>query len=286
MKFFKSLFGKPETSPEQTRLESYCASLLQESDFGYEERLQNLYQNILKKGDVAVDVGAHSGRHAIPMAAAVGVKGTVIAFEVLPGVFPVLKSKCHEFALSNVEIKEVALSSAPGTGSFTVAVDRPEESGLLRREIYNGATELKEIRISIQTLDHYDLDKLRFLKIDTEGAEFDVLKGAERTLRKNKPVIAFEFGESSYKSYGVNPTEVFEYLEGMGFVVLSILGETLSKDGFHRASIEQTVLGLRCLREKGTAQGAAHSDVLYAGHGTDDDLRPGQQFRTSFANGT
>lgn len=239
MKFLKNLFGKPEASPEQKHLASYCESLLQEADFGYEERLQNLYQKILKQGDVAVDVGAHSGRHTIPMAASVGGKGKVIAFEVLPGVIPVLKSKCDEFALTTVEIKDVALSSAPGAGSFTVALDRLQESGLLRRDVYNGATETEEIQVTIETLDHYDFGKVRFIKIDTEGAEFDVLKGAEQTLRDHKPVIAFEFGENSYKPYGVNPIEVFEYLEGLGYAVLSILGETLTKEGFQRASVEQ-----------------------------------------------
>ena len=239
MKYLKSLFGKSDASPEQKRLESHCAILMQESDFGYEERLQHLYQSILKTGDVAVDVGAHSGRYAIPMAAAVGNKGTVIAFEVLPSVLPVLKSQCDAFALTNVAIKDVALSSHPGSGSFTVALDRLQESGLLKRDVYNGATETEDIHVTIETLDHYDFGKVRFIKIDTEGAEFDVLKGAERTLRKSKPVIAFEFGENSYKPYGVNPAEVFEYLQGLGFDVLSILGDKLSKEGFERASVEQ-----------------------------------------------
>ncbi len=58
-------------------------------------------------------------------------------------------------------------------------------------------------------------------------------------LKIYKPIVAFEFGESSYKSYSVQPGDLYDYLEGLGFRVYSILGELLGRDAFVHASKAQ-----------------------------------------------
>lgn len=51
-----------------------------------------------------------------------------------------------------------------------------------------------------------------FIKIDVEGAEYNVIKGAKNTILRNRPVIIFEFGKSSSKYYNVNAEKLYSLL--------------------------------------------------------------------------
>lgn len=206
---------------------------------GYEQRLQHLYTGWLRDGDVGVDVGAHVGRHAFPMAACVGPGGRVLAFEPNPRVFPVLQSRLAALGLANVSTMDVALSDSAGEADFVIAVDRAEESGLRERQ-YDGATRLEHVRVKLTRLDDIAPAAARFIKIDTEGAEFNVLLGARETLRRLRPLVSFEFGENSYRAYGVDPVAVHRYLSGMDYALLSIFGDALDEPTFVRHSREQT----------------------------------------------
>src|SRR5439155_1198821 len=59
----------------------------------YESHLQAVYEALLDAGDIALDVGAHTGRHAIPMARRVAPAGKVYAFEPLPGCRSAIRHK-------------------------------------------------------------------------------------------------------------------------------------------------------------------------------------------------
>lgn len=235
MKYIDKLFFR-----RGKELDKFCENLLEEKGFGFEERLQSFYQSILKKGDMVIDIGAHSGRHTIPLAKCVGSRGEVVAFEVQKAPITKLVSQAKAFNIKNIKLQEVALSNYKGESIFYIADDRPEESGLLERSIFNGPTEISEISVSVNTLDSFEFIKPRFIKIDTEGAEFHVLEGAKSTILKYKPIIAFEFGASSYESYNVNPTDTYKFFENKNYMVLSIFGDALNCDSFVEASKEQT----------------------------------------------
>jgi Methyltransferase FkbM domain len=73
--------------------------------------------------------------------------------------------------------------------------------------------------LSVPTIaldDYFDVsDKVRLLKIDAEGAEFGIFKGAERTLRQHAPLLVFEC-ENRHLAPG-NVQDVFSYLESLGY---------------------------------------------------------------------
>ena len=214
-------------------------SYMSESGLGYEERLQNLYSSVLQRGDHCIDIGAHVGRHTIPMACSVGDHGTVTSFEPNPDIASILRNRISNLSLDNVEILEYALSDVNTETAFVVAVDLPEESGLRKRSVYNAPTETKEIRVEVKRLDDMGLNEPRFLKIDTEGAEYAVLLGAHELLRSHKPVIAFEFGAASYAAYDVNPEDVYDFLSALEYSILSIYGKRLDKETFVEDSVTQ-----------------------------------------------
>lgn len=206
------------------------------SGSGFEDRLQHLYLSLLREGDACIDIGAHTGRHCIPMACAVGAAGSVAAFEPNPHVAAQLLRRLHEVDAGNVQVHQLALSDDAGRAEFVIAVDRPEESGLRERSAYNGPTRTERIEVALAPLDSLDLPAPRFIKLDTEGAEYKVLLGARQLLQCARPVVAFEFGEASYAAYGVDPAEVHRYFSSLDYVVLSILGERLGREAFIQAS--------------------------------------------------
>ena len=71
---------------------------------------------------------------------------------------------------------------------------------------------------------------VHFIKIDVEGAEFDVLKGAKQTLLKNKPLVLFEYGKGAGDYYGTQPHEVFAYLVDEIGMDLFLLNDFLCKN--------------------------------------------------------
>lgn len=201
---------------------------------GFEDRLQHLYMSLLRDGDFCIDIGAHTGRHALPMSCAVG-SGSVAAFEPNPPIAQRLRARLDLLSVGNVTVHELALSDESGTAEFVVAVDRPEESGLKER-VYNGPTRQEKVAVRLAQLDSLALGAPRFIKLDTEGAEHKVLIGARNTVARARPVIAFEFGEQSYSAYGVDPNAVFAYFESLGYEIFSIHGERLQQAAFAEAS--------------------------------------------------
>lgn len=207
----------------------------------FEKKLEQFYKNIIKNDDCVVDIGAHTGRHSVVFLELVGSNGKVVSFEPNPKIASILENNTKKWLDKGVlTIKKFATSNENKFTTFIIANDRPEESGLLER-IYNGSTTTTTIDVEVISLDTImnELNSLKFLKIDTEGAEFNTLLGAIKIIKKFNPIIAFEFGESSYKSYSVNPSEVFDFFSELNYEIYSIYGKKLNKQVFIKASIEQ-----------------------------------------------
>lgn len=210
----------------------------------YEARLERFYLNVVKPGDVCVDVGAHKGRHTVPLAGAVGASGKVLAFEPIDFVAEQLQRSLGASGLSNVEVFNRALGRQAGSFSFIVALDALEYSGL-RERVYDSPTRLRDVEVTVETLDEVvaarNLAALRFIKIDTEGGEWDVIQGAAETIRRLSPVVSFEFGANSYRKYDVDPAEVHRFFADNGYGVFDILGRRLNQSQFQDSSERQEV---------------------------------------------
>ena len=175
----------------------------------FEDRLEHCYQRLLAPGHVAIDIGAHTGRHALPMAVAVHGVGRVFAFEPVPGVAAVLEQRARLLEQHYVEVRRIALSDEAGQAESGVALVR---------------------------LDDLALPPPRFIKLDAGGAEWKVLRGARATIASAQPVVAFGFGEAGYAACGVDPHEVFDFFDALGYDVFSIFGDPLARDAFAQAS--------------------------------------------------
>src|ERR687890_320032 len=147
-----------------------------------------------KQGDIVVDIGAHMGRYTIIASKRVGTNGKVVAIEAHPGNFEMLNRNIKLNQLANV----ISLNYAVYSKETKIKLYLPEEeSGYT---IYNtimtnrAGTEDKFVDVNAQTVDYLlELNQIKeelinWIKIDVEGAEFEVLKGATNVLSKSKDI--------------------------------------------------------------------------------------------------
>ncbi len=236
----------------------------------FESLVQATYEAILTRGDIAIDVGAHVGRHAIPMATKVYPNGQVFAFEPLPMCRAMLEeqlTKQHGELAKVITTYSYALSDYDGEAEFVLPIDAPAYSGLKQR-IYDTPTRLDRMSVMVRKLDSLflELPSLKYIKIDAEGGEFHVLKGAIHCLRKFRPLITFEFGANSISEYGITPADMAAFLASARYKVYDIRGRHLSGSEFIQSALVQDVWDYIAIpSENGTFEEAVLSTIrVYA----------------------
>jgi FkbM family methyltransferase len=141
-------------------------------------------------GDTVVDVGANVGTHTTAFANAVGTGGRVIAFEPQPRVFELLERNVQANGYDNVSLYRFALG-AERSVRYAPPTDYAAHVNVGAVSLLSDAEESSH-PVDVVTLDSFELDAVRLIKIDVEGMECDVLRGAVRTLRRCRPVVSVE----------------------------------------------------------------------------------------------
>jgi FkbM family methyltransferase len=153
----------------------------------YSEGEVEVFRQVLRPGDVALDIGANLGAHTLPFARLVGPGGAVFAFEPQRILFQIL---CGNVALN--EIGNVrALPFALGRSAGSIKVPALDYAGINNFGGVSLGTEHGE-NVTMITLDQLGLAKVRLIKIDVEGMELDVLGGAGATLARCRPILYVE----------------------------------------------------------------------------------------------
>lgn len=176
----------------------------------FEPNLQTLCRRVLSDGAVAMDVGANIGATALIMSAFVG-KGRVIAVEPGPKAFAALCENVRANGAGAVECHNVALSSDGGRTVFL------EDSSFGHLDL-DASPGLDDPRaVAVRTLDDLveslGLQRLDFLKIDTEGFEPQVLAGAQAALARFAPIIYLELNAWTLMAHGGN--NMLEFLRAL-----------------------------------------------------------------------
>ena len=171
----------------------------------YEQGTVGALQDLLKPGECFVDVGANIGFLSLIGADLVGANGRVHAFEPFPDTFEILEKN------KNVNGYEHLLTYDFGLGNLTEILKiYPEAENRGGASIVNQHSSTG-VGIKIKRLDDLDFERqINLIKIDVEGFEFEVLKGAEATIRANKPKLIIEYSidrENTVESY-----EIYEWL--------------------------------------------------------------------------
>lgn len=180
-----------------------------------EEFIKNKMPNA--KDKTALDIGANIGNHSIFFA---NNFKNVYAFEPNPVTYEVLKINCN-FAAKHKNIMPINVGLSDKEGSLPFYINPLNMGG---SQIIDANNEfIKDaIQINVKTLDQLNELKdasIALIKIDVEGHELNVLKGAKVTISKNMPAILFEQSASEIID---GSSSVIKYLEELGYEFFAI----------------------------------------------------------------
>jgi FkbM family methyltransferase len=186
--------------------------------FAFEDSSANaLFRQVTAVSHV-VDVGANLGWTALRMAS-LAPQGWVMAFEPDRENFTRCQANVSLNSFPNLFLFQVGLGSQPGTA--TMEVRTPSNRGGNRispsSEPTNKTIEMARLD---DMLSQFPDNRIDLIKIDVEGFELHVLRGAEQTLKQCKPVLFIELDDNNLRDQGDSARELVQFLEGHGYQTL------------------------------------------------------------------
>ena len=173
---------------------------------------RHVFVSLLREGMTVMDVGANLGLYSLLISRAVGPSGKVYAFEPVPEIFARLKEHIALNNATNIVPVPIALSDEKGTVKMSVAGSR---SSFFRH--LSG----KFVEVQVERLDDFvereGIEKVDAIKIDVEGAELRVIRGADKTIRRDKPILMVEIQAATLQAAGTTPEELFKTIVGYGY---------------------------------------------------------------------
>lgn len=153
----------------------------------YSEFECELFAKLVPQGGVVVEVGANIGTHTVPLARMVGPQGAVLAFEPQRVIHQILCANVAMNGLFNVHTHHAAVGRERGR-ILVPPVNYMAEGNF--GGVAMGATQGEEV--PVVPLDDFALSSLNLLKVDVEGMEAEVLRGAGRLIARHRPPMYVE----------------------------------------------------------------------------------------------
>lgn len=182
-------------------------------NFGtYEAGTLWCFDFLIKPGDIILDAGANIGLTAIYASKLAGSKGIVYGFEPLPSTFEIFCKNIRINRIKNIVPIKIALSNYNGNGSIYPNLHINRGAASLN---YNQVDQIP-IEVQVQTLNSWIIEnniiKINFLKIDVEGSELELLKGAKELFENSpKPTICVEYSQNVTRDNNIN--DLYDFLK-------------------------------------------------------------------------
>jgi FkbM family methyltransferase len=189
----------------------------------FERELHDFIASTLCEGAVFLDVGANVGCYSLQAASLAGPAGRIFSFEPSPPVLERLRRNVDLNGFSNITPCGCALGGASarrllyletGNEGYSNAIASLHPSG------WHGSRDNTR-EIQVRTMDEWfqesGLPRLDLVKIDVEGAEFEVLEGARQTLASHQPTIAMEVCEHTYAAAGRHPAMLSGFFDALRY---------------------------------------------------------------------
>jgi len=162
------------------------------------------------------DVGAQSGSYSL--FAKYLPNAHFFSFEPFEQSYNLLNENLKLNDIHNVNTHNIALSDVCGTSTLNTSISHNGFHTLGENPLR--FTDIKPVQIQTDTLDSYfyDVDKkLHFLKIDTEGWEYNILKGGRKTIEEYKPIIQLEWVKENMKQCSIDERDLMDILNSWGY---------------------------------------------------------------------
>lgn len=200
--------------------------------FAEVERAERIfYLKYLREGMTVLDVGANVGELTLLFSRFVGEPGSVHAFEASRAAFKRLELVCGATERRNIVLNQLALSDKSGSIRLHVYINALSEfNSQAARPLKNYGLDFEPIGIEempATTIDEYceskKIELVDLLKIDVEGAEFQVMQGAREMLKSKRiRCLSFEFGQATF-DMGNSAAEIEAYLKEMNYKIRNII---------------------------------------------------------------
>lgn len=203
----------------------------------YDRLTKEVMKRYLKSDSNCIDVGCHKGE-ILDLILSYAPKGSHMAFEPIPSLFGAIAKKFG----SRVEVFPFALSDEEGKTEFNFVRNAPAYSGLRKRKYEIKNPDIEVIDVELRPLDSLvPADReIDLIKIDVEGAELGVLRGAKETIKKHKPLIIFEFGMGASDFYGTRPKDIYSIIvEECGLEIYTLSEWLNGKSALSQDKFEQ-----------------------------------------------
>lgn len=189
--------------------------LLHLREGSFEFREQAFLWSFLREGDTFLDIGAHCGLFSALASQIIGENGRILAFEPNPDILPFLVANTER---DKVDVHAMALSDASGEATLWQGGSSDTALSTIAYELSNA----KHSMVKTQTLDDFlatiDIGQVALAKVDVEGSELRLFRGAKETLQR-KSVLAFvvEFTEENMRKSGYSALELAAQLIEYGY---------------------------------------------------------------------
>ena len=174
---------------------------------------QEVIRRFVKPRSVVYDIGAHLGIHTTLFST---IASEVHAFEPNPA----LRKLLSKTATKNVIVHPCALSDASGEAEFFVPPEH-DSTGSLRPWHGSKFGVVNSFKCDVKCLDDLNLPKPSFIKIDVEGAELSVFRGARQILESG-PTILFEANREASASFGESVNDASDFLRSLGYDIFTV----------------------------------------------------------------
>jgi len=201
----------------------------------YEKSSFDFFRKHCKKGATTIDIGAHIGLYSVFFAKLTG--GKVYSFEPTPSTVDVLKetiriNKCN----GQVTVIQAAVSEKPGTAVFFTSKteDVSTSNSLVDFDLGEAYQREGSYEVTVTSVDEFVKDNnltVNFLKIDAEGVELEVLKGARNTFLQQKPVAILGLHPFAYANKVSTLSQIWDLLVEYKLNIL-MNGKPISKEEF------------------------------------------------------
>jgi len=188
----------------------------------FEPRAERTIARHLGPGATAIDVGANIGYHTLRMARSVGARGRVVAIEPAARAGARLRRNLELNPFTNVAVVVAALSDHDS---------EREELELQSSYPLSGRGGMERVRVRVSRLDtlvsELVLERVDLIKIDVDGHEGRVLRGALGTLERFRPTVFFELTPSAVEKNGDSVAELLGSLHALGYTIADEQGKSL-----------------------------------------------------------
>lgn len=171
----------------------------------------------MKEG-IFIDIGANIGQTSLNLSKKLGtIPHTILAFEPFPSTFNKLETNISLNSFSSIKIFNIALGNEKKT--IEMEMSCPTNSGGFKIAPKNSQITDDLVHVFQEKLDDYFNPNapIQFIKIDVEGYEMEVLKGAEQTIKKYIPIMVVEVNDFNLKNQHSSAIELLHFIKNLGY---------------------------------------------------------------------